>query len=496
MPDEKTLDPDDWDEVHRVFRRAAELCLDHTRDLREGPVWQPTPQAIKARFREPLPHKGQPLGDLLACFEEAILPYGTGNAHPRFWGWVHGSGNVAGVLGEMLAAFMNCNAGGRDHIATYVERQVVDWSKEIFAFPHSSSGILTTGTSMATLIALAVARDSKADADVQKYGVAAASPLVGYASTEAHRSVAKAFDLLGLGTDALRLVPVDGDHRMRVDRLADLVEVDRARGCRPFVVIVSAGTANTGAIDDIERIAPVCRANDLWMHVDGAFGGLAVLTPGYRPQLAQIAQAESIAFDFHKWLHVPYDAGCVLVRDGHAHQRAFAARPDYLAGHAEGLAAGEPWYCDFGPELSRGFRALKVWFSLKAHGTERYGELIAQNCAQARYLGALVESHADFELLAKVSLNIVCVRFVAPGLADDELDTLNGQIVAELQTRGIAVTSTARICGKTAIRAAITNHRTTTKDLDLLLAEAQRVGQDAAHAIERSRSARAVRRAA
>jgi aromatic-L-amino-acid/L-tryptophan decarboxylase len=495
MPDDRTLDPDDWEEVGRAFHKAVELCLAQTRDVRDRPVWQPTPEPIKERFRESLPREGQPLDDLLTCFEETILPYATGNVHPRFWGWVHGSGNVAGALGEMLAAFMNCNAGGRDHIATYVERQVVDWSKEIFAFPATASGILTTGTSMATLIALAVARDCKADADVQTQGVAAARRLVGYASVEAHRSVVKAFDLLGLGTDALRLVPVDSDYRMRLDELAAMVEADRAKGWRPFTVIASAGTANTGAIDDIEQLARVCRETDLWMHVDAAFGGLGVLTSEFRPQLAAISRAESVAFDFHKWLHVPYDAGCVLVRDAAVHRRAFAARPDYLAGHAQGLAAGEPWYCDFGPELSRGFRALKVWFSLKAYGTERFGELIARNCAQARHLGALVESHSDFELLARVSLNIVCFRFVAPGLADDELDTLNNQIVVELQTLGIAVTSTARIAGKRAIRAAITNHRTVSEDLALLVTEAQRLGQAAAHEIKRTRST-AARRAA
>ncbi len=424
------------------------------------------------------------------------MPYATGNVHPRFWGWVHGSGNLAGVLGEMLAAFMNRNAGGRDHIATYIERQVVDWSKEIFAFPAAASGILTTGTSMATLIALAVARDCKAEVDVQKQGVAAGRTLVGYASAEAHRSVAKAFDLLGLGTDALRLVPVDEDYRMRVDRLAEMVEADRARGCQPFVVIASAGTANTGAIDDIGGIAELCRRNNLWMHVDAAFGGLAVLTQEFRPQLAAIAQAESMAFDFHKWLHVPYDAGCVLIRDGAAHRSAFAARPDYLSGHAQGLAAGEPWYCDFGPELSRGFRALKVWFSLKAHGANRYGELIARNCAQARHLAALVESHSDLELLAKVSLNIVCFRFVTRGLSDAAIDALNSRIVAEMQLQGMAVTSTARVGGVTALRAAITNHRTTTDDLALLVAEARRLGKAAAREIEPLRSDRVVRRAA
>jgi aromatic-L-amino-acid/L-tryptophan decarboxylase len=496
MPDEITLDPDDWEEIRRVFHAAADQGLAHTRDVRERPVWHPTPEAVQKLFRECLPRDGQPIRAVLARFEEAVLPFGTGNTHPRFWGWVHGSGNVAGVLGEMLAAFMNCNAGGRDHIATYVERQVVEWSKEMFAFPSTASGILTSGTSMATLIALAVARDAKADADVQKRGMVAAGALVGYASAEAHRSIAKSFDLLGLGSDALRLVPVDEDYGIRVDRLAEMVEADCAGGRLPFLVAASAGTANTGAIDNLGRLVSLCRANHLWLHVDAAFGGLAILTPEFQPQLAPIAEADSIAFDFHKWLHVPYDAGCVLVRDATAHRRAFAARPDYLAGQAQGLAGGEPWFCDFGPELSRGFRALKVWFTLKTHGINRFAELIARNCAQARHLGALVERNSELELLAKVSLNIVCFRFVTDGLTETALDALNSRIVVELQTRGIAVTSSTRIAGKMAIRAAITNHRTTTHDLDVLIAESLRLGKAAARELRRPRSQPAARRAA
>jgi glutamate/tyrosine decarboxylase-like PLP-dependent enzyme len=464
--------------------------------VRERPVWQPTPEAIKARFRQPLPRTGRPLPELLTEFEEAILPFGTGNVHPRFWGWVHGSGNVAGALGEMLAAFLNCNAGGRDHIATYVERQVIDWSKQIFEFPATASGLLTSGTSMATLIAIAVARDAQADVDVRQFGVAAATPLVAYASVEAHRSVIKAFDVLGLGTAALRLIPVDDGRRIRADELAAQVDADRARGLRPFAVIGSAGTVNTGAIDDLAGLVEFSRENALWLHIDGAFGGLAVLTPEFKPQLAAIAWADSVAFDFHKWLHVPYDAGCVLVRNAAAHRQAFAARPDYLSSQAEGLAAGEPWFCDFGPELSRGFRALKVWFSLKAHGAERYCALISRNCAQARQLGALVESPSDFELLAKVSLNIVCFRFAPTGVPKDALDELNTQIVTRLQLLGTAVTSTVHVDGKLAIRAAITNHRTQNADLELLVAEVRRVGRATAEEMKRAGFGNASRHAA
>jgi glutamate/tyrosine decarboxylase-like PLP-dependent enzyme len=325
-----------------------------------------------------LPQRPQALDELLQLFLDDMLPYGTGNIHPRFFGWVHGSGNLAGALGEMLAGLINCNLGGRDHVAVYVERQVIQWCKEIFGYPATSSGLLTSGTSMGTVIALAAARNARAGAEVRRLGMAAApQPLAAYASSEAHGCIAKALDLLGLGGDALRLVPVAGDFRVSLPLLAEMVAADRARGVLPAIVVASAGTVNTGAIDDIAALAAFCREQNLWLHVDGAFGGLAVLTPEFRDRLVACAEADSIAFDFHKWLQVPYDAGCVLVKDEAAHRAAFASRPDYLAPAARGLAGGAPWFCDYGPELSRGFRALKVWFTIRAHGMDRLSEVIA-----------------------------------------------------------------------------------------------------------------------
>jgi aromatic-L-amino-acid/L-tryptophan decarboxylase len=474
-----SLDPVDWDGLKRVFHDAVEQAVDRLRDIRDAPVWRPTPDAVKARLEAPLPRAPETLDALLARFAEDMLPYGTGNLHPRFFGWVHGGGNLAGALGEMLAGLMNCNVGGRDHVAVYVERQILGWCKEIFGFPAGASGLLTSGTSMGTVIALAVARNARAEIDLRRRGLAASPrPMLGYASSEAHGSIAKAFELLGFGRDALRQVPVDAGFRLSLPLLAEMVAADRARGCLPAVVIASAGTVNTGAIDDLASLAAFCRAEGLWLHVDAAFGGLAVLTPAFAAPLAAIAGADSLAFDFHKWLQVPYDAGCVLVKDAAAHRAAFAARHDYLAPAERGLAGGEPWFCDYGPELSRGFRALKVWFTIKAHGIDRLAEAIARNCRQAELLGRAVESHADLELLAPVGLNIVCFRFLAPGLGEDALSRLNQTIVAELQLRGIAAPSTTRIRGRTAIRVALTNHRTTTEDLAILVSAVRRLGPE------------------
>lgn len=473
-----SLDPEDWEALKRSFHAALDQAIDRLRDIGDAPVWRPTPDEVKARLAATLPHQGEPLDRVIDSFVADILPYGTGNTHPRFFGWVHGAGNVAGALGEALAALMNCNVGGRDHVAVYVERQIIAWCKEIFAYPEASSGLLTTGTSMGTVVALAAARDAKAGADVQKLGMAAAPrPLVAYASSQAHSAVAKAFDLLGFGRDALRAVPVDADFRLSLPALAEMIEADRARGLEPMAVVASVGTVNTGAIDDLAGIAALCRSEKLWLHADAAFGGLAVLIPDFAPALAAIAEADSIAFDFHKWLQVPYDCGAVLVKDAAAHRAAFTDRRDYLASAKRGLAGGEPWFCDFGPELSRGFRALKVWFTLRTYGIDRLARVIERNCRQARRLGRRVAARRELELLAPVSLNIACFRFAA-SLDAASLDRLNEAIVAELQLRGIAAPSTTRIGGRTAIRVNLTNHRTSDADLDLLVDAVCRLGRE------------------
>lgn len=479
MKGDDTLDPADWDGLRATFHDAVDLALDHLRNIRQKPVWMPTPERVKQLLAAPLPRKGEPLDMLLALFERDLLPYGTGNIHPRFFGWVHGSGTPAGVLGEMLAAFMNCNVGGRNHVAVYVERQIIQWCRSIFAFPATSSGVLTSGTSMGTLIALTAARNARAGIDVRQHGLAAAPKrLVGYASSEAHGSVAKAFELLGLGREALRAVPADAEFRLPLDRLRAAIAADRAAGLEPFALIASAGTVNTGAIDDLAALAALAREERLWLHVDAAFGGLAALTPEFRQALAAIADADSVAFDFHKWLHVPYDAGCVLVKDETVHRAAFSSRREYLAPAGQALGGGDPWFCEYGPELSRGFRALKVWFTIKAYGIDRLGEAIARNCRQASLLGRAIAASDDLELLAPVSLNIVCFRFIAPGLAEAELDRLNQAIVGELQLQGIAAPSTTRIRGRLAIRVALTNHRTTTEDLAILVDAVRRLGRE------------------
>lgn len=462
------LDPESWPELEQAWQQAMQAGFDHYRSLEQGPVWRACPEAIKASFNTPLPRQAQPLKTLVQQFRQQMLPYGNGNTHPGFFGWVHGGGNLYGALGEMCAALLNSNLGGRDHVAVYIERQVLQWCRELFAFPASSSGILTTGTSMATLLALAVARQQAAGDEVKEQGLQnRTSPLVGYASAQSHSSILKAFQLLGLGGQALRPVPVRDDFRMDTEALAAQIDHDRRAGCQPFCVIATAGTVNTGAIDDLTAIKAICQQQHLWLHIDAAFGGTAVLLEEYQAALAGINQADSLAFDFHKWFQVPYSVGALLVKDGQLHQATFSERKEYLAPEALGLAGGAPWFCDFGPELSRGFLALKVWFTFQGLGTERLAAVVRKHCALAQNLARRIDGEAQLERLAPVPLNIVCFRYHA---ADpDILEALNRAIVTQLHLRGIAAPSTTTLDGRTAIRVAIVNHRTTGKHLDAML---------------------------
>lgn len=462
-----TLDPDNWPEFRQTAHKMLDAALDKMQGASEGPVWQPLPDQARQTLQSPLPKQGVGVAAMQAQIE-ALLPYGVGNTHPRFFGWVHGAGATSGMIAEIAAAAMNANLGGRDHGAMYVEKQVVDWVRQMFDFPDAASGLVVSGTSMATVIALKVARDRALGIVTRQAGVGA-HRLVGYASSQAHNCVARAFDLLGLGADALRSVPVNAAYEMDVDALKEMIAADRAAGHQPFLIVGTAGSVNVGAFDDLSALADLAAAQDIWFHIDGAFGAAGILSETLQPRLTGIERADSLAFDFHKWLHVNYDAGFVLVRDGAAHLATFSSRPDYLQAAERGLAAGNPWPVEYGPELSRGFRALKIWAQITEHGTEALGAMISKNCAQAQRLAGLVTAHPDLTLLAPVVSSVVCFRF-------GDNDDVNGEIVMQLQESGIAAPSVTTLDGQVAIRVNITNHRTQDADMDLLVEEVVRIG--------------------
>ena len=466
-----SLDPQDWREFRALAHRMLDEAIDGIANVRARPVWQPIPDDVRAAVRTDVPREATDLTEVYREFSEHVAPYATGNVHPGFMGWVHGGGTAVGMVAEMLAAGLNANLGGRDHMPIEVERQIVEWMRGLFGFPQGASGIFVTGTSMANLMAVLVARTSALGALARQYGIGNDGALLtAYASKAAHGCISRAMDIAGFGTDALRKIDVDADHRIDVAALRAQVAVDREVGFKPFLVTASAGTVDIGAIDDLKAVAELCREEGIWFHVDGAFGALAILSPELAPLLDGIELADSIALDFHKWGQVPYDAGFLLVRDGDRHKQAFAQPAAYLSREARGLAAGAVWPCDLGPDLSRGFRALKTWFTLKTFGTDRLGAVIARSCALAKYLETRVLADPRLELLAPVNLNIVCFRYRAA-------DAVNREIVADVQESGIAAPSSTTLDGKFAIRAAIVNHRTAEADIDALVAAVIRFGE-------------------
>jgi aromatic-L-amino-acid decarboxylase len=471
------LDPADWEGFRRDAHQALDVALDFVRDRAAGPVWRELPAAVKT-LSAPLPTAGEALPALIEDLQQRVLPFTLGNTHPRFWGWVHGSGTASGIVAQLMMAAINANMGGRDHAPIYLERQVIDWLRQLFGLSAGASGMVCSGTSSATLLGLAIARQRRLGPAVRREGNALCPGLRAYASAQAHVSVDKALEMMGLGHGALCPVPVAADYSMDLAALAQCIEGDLRRGLTPFAVVSSVGSVNTGAIDDLQAINRLCRRYGLWHHVDGAFGALAVMSPALRHLLAGIEAADSIAFDFHKWLHVPYAAGCLLVADGELHRQCFETSHAYLQGERQGIAGGAPWPNDFGLELSRGFAALGVWFQLREMGIERLGRAIYRNCRQAQELGRVVGADAALELMAPVTLNIVCFRYRPAGLAEREVDLLNRRIVVELQCRGIAAPSTTALDGRTVIRVAITNHRTRWRDLQALLAATLDLGRE------------------
>jgi glutamate/tyrosine decarboxylase-like PLP-dependent enzyme len=383
------------------------------------------------------------------------------------------------MLADMLASGMNANLAIGNHAPVYVERQVLDWSKEMFGFPGSAGGILTSGGSMANITALVVARNQFLQAGIKHKGLRTVpGQMMVYGSSETHNCLFKGVEVIGIGSDNFRKVPVDGDYRIRLDLLEQTIRADREAGHLPFCIIGNAGTVNTGAIDDLAGLATIAGKEKLWFHVDGAFGAIPKLLPEFDQRLKGLEAADSLSFDFHKWLYMNYEVGCVLIRDRVAHRDAFASPVNYLLSHERGLSAGPDPFANYGMELSRGFKALKVWMLLKEHGIQKYARLVRQNLDQAQYLGQLIADSPDLELVAAISLNIVCYRYNPGGLDEKSLNNLNREILMRLHEQGIAVPSYTILGGRYAIRVAITNHRSSREDFDLLVSASRRLGHE------------------
>jgi len=457
-----SLDPQDWEAFRAQAHRLLDDCIDRLQNASEHP-WKPVPTEVRQALSLGEANEGVGEEEVARELVEFILPYATGNTHPRWFGWVHGTGLASGLLSEMVAATMNSNCGGRDHGAAYVEREVIGWCKRTFGFPETASGVLVTGTSQATVVALAVASQKALGNASRKAGICQDAPLVAYAAAGVHNAIVKALELLGLGSDALRKVPADPKTgAMNLDVLQALIVADRALGKRPFCIIGTAGSVDSGTYDDLEWIADICVREKLWFHIDGAFGAWTrIAEEPWRGLSRGLERADSLAADFHKWMYVQYDCGLVLIRDENEHRAAFAARPAYLASQSQGVGGGEPWFCDYGIDLSRGFRALKVWTALRCYGRLALGRAITRNCELARLMGDFVNAAPELRLVLPIKSNLCCFSVVD----EEHAGAWNAAIAQELQLRGDAIFSTTNIDGLTVLRAAITNHRTRPEDI-------------------------------
>jgi len=475
---EETLDPTDWAKMEQLGMEMVKDMMQFLSTVRERKVWQEPPSDVKDFFNQRVPIEGQMHEIIYEDFKTKIRPYPTGNIHPRFWGWVMGTGTPFTMLADMLAAGININQGGGNQVGGLVEKQLIDWFIELFEFPPDASGLLVSGGSMANLIGITVARYAKADFDLRKEGLYGSQKrMMVYASTEVHNCVNKTVELLGLGSDSLRLISVNDNYEIKIDELQQQIKQDIEQGLQPFCVIGNAVTVNTGACDDLNALADLCRKENLWFHVDGAIGAMLMLSEKYKDKIAGIERADSLAMDMHKWMYVPYEASCVLVRNKATHYKAFSLQAAYLQHEKRGMGGGDIWFSDYGVELSRGFKALKIWMSIKEHGIKKFGRMVTQNVEQVQYLKLLVNNNPKLELTAPAPLNLLCFRYKGNLSDEEKLNSLNKELLFQLHESGVALPSYTILKGKYSLRVANTNHRTIREDFKILTDKVVELGE-------------------
>lgn len=474
LPSEITLEMTPQ-QFRQLGYQAVDLIAANLERLqaRQEPARRSVPADLRDQLlQQPLPHSGSEPAELLDFVAQHILPYPLGHINPRFFAWVNSPAAPLSIIGELLAAGMNSSAAGGDQASTYLEHAVLNWLKEIMGFPPNSGALLVSGGSLASLVGLAVMRHVKAQTgSMRGQGMQPEpAPLVVYTSSEGHSCLTKAVELLGIGHNYLRRIPVEADFRMNIDLLAQQIKTDRQAGLYPVCVAASAGTVNTGAIDPLNEIADLCRAEGLWFHVDGAYGGVGILAQPVRHLFAGIERADSLGIDPHKWMYVPVECGCVMVRDAQAMRDTFSVVPPYLRDDRQ-----LPWFSEFGPQQTRGFRALKLWLALKQIGVEGYRHLISRDIELARMLSDKLCARPDFEVVTAGPLAVTCFRYTPAGATD--ITALNRALLSLVQNEGQVYLTSTELNGQFVLRANIVNFRTNEADLDFLIETIAQAGQ-------------------
>jgi glutamate/tyrosine decarboxylase-like PLP-dependent enzyme len=479
----------------REFRAAGHRLVDQIADwLSAMPAGRVTAGESPVEVRRALhaergmPDSGTPAAALLDEASALLFRHSLFNGHPRFFGYITSSPAPIGALGDLLASAINQNVGAwkLSPLATEIEAQTIRWISELIGFPTDGAGLLVSGGNMANFVCFLAARAAKLP-EARQTGVGAAAPLRVYASTETHTWIQKAADLFGLGTDAIRWIDADAEQRMDVAALERQISLDVDAGDQPFLVVGTAGTVSTGAVDPLPQIAEVCRRHRVWFHVDGAYGAVAAHVSGAPTDLRALAEADSVAVDPHKWLYAPLEAGCAVVRRSADLLRAFSYHTSYY--HFDHDVTN---YFDIGPQNSRGFRALKVWLALRQVGRSAYLKMIGDDMRLSAELYARVSAHPELEALSQ-HLSITTFRYVPRDLGtaaaapetEEYLQRLNQEVLSRIEGGGEAFLSNAVVRGRFALRACIVNFRTSAADVSALVELVVRIGRDADHAMRR-----------
>ena len=461
-------------EFRAVSEDTTEALLDLYRNVRSARVFPgKKPSELRALLSEPLPKKAQSPRRIIREVREKIIPNSTLVGSPRFFGFVMGSGTMMSVFGDAISAALNQNPGvwKAGPAATELERVVIRWFSEMVGYNRDAGGILTSGATMANVAGIAAGLHDKAGYDMASEGLQSDRRkgrfLLYMSDHEGHSSVVKAAQLLGLGKESVRRVRSNDDFTMDTGNLEDMVEADVREGDHPFCVVAQVGSINVGAVDPLREIARICSRHNLWFHADGACGAFGRIIPRKAKLFDGLELADSITLDPHKWLYVSYDCGCLLVKDPAKLKSAFTQHAAYLKGILPTEYTGLDYH-EYGPQMSRGFRALKVWMSLKQVGVERYRLLLERDVALVEHLDDLVRRSEEFEPLCKPVLQMYSFRYVPrrPKLSEKALDSLNQRIVDEAQLTGEVFLMSTSIRGRTALRLSITNHRTSVEDID------------------------------